>query len=380
MKVLMTTDTVGGVWSYAVTLCRALERHGVDVVLATMGATLSPGQRDAVRSCRNVHVEESTYRLEWMADPWADVAAAAEWLLRIEGATRPDVIHLNGYAHAALPWSAPTLVVAHSCVLSWWHAVHGCEAPPEWDRYRSAVAAGIGAADMLVAPTRAALDAITADTGLPAQWRVLPNGCDNEALPLGTRDGFGRYARHRTLPAPVVLAAGRLWDEAKNLRTLSAAAPLMKWPLCVAGSDLHPSGERRPLHGVNHLGVLTPAAMRRWHDRASIFVHPALYEPFGLAPLEAALARTALVLGDIATLREVWGDAAVYVAPDDAAGIADAVNRLAGDPVRLAERAEAARRRARTMTARTMAAGYAAAYHELRAGSGAPDVERFACA
>ena len=31
---------------------------------------------------------------------------------------------LNAYVHAALPFGRPVLVVAHSCVTSWWRAVH----------------------------------------------------------------------------------------------------------------------------------------------------------------------------------------------------------------------------------------------------------------
>ena len=38
--VLMTADTVGGVWTYAVELVRALAPHRVTVALATMGASL----------------------------------------------------------------------------------------------------------------------------------------------------------------------------------------------------------------------------------------------------------------------------------------------------------------------------------------------------
>ena len=36
---------------------------------------------------------------------------------------KPDIVHLNNYVHAALPFRAPKLVVGHSCVLSWWRAV-----------------------------------------------------------------------------------------------------------------------------------------------------------------------------------------------------------------------------------------------------------------
>lgn len=37
-----------------------------------------------------------------------------------------------------------------------------------------------------------------------------------------------------------------------------------------------------------------------------------IYEPFGIAPLEAALCGCTVVANDIASLREVWGDDALY--------------------------------------------------------------------
>ena len=36
-RILMTADTIGGVWSYALELAQGLARHGVEVALATMG-------------------------------------------------------------------------------------------------------------------------------------------------------------------------------------------------------------------------------------------------------------------------------------------------------------------------------------------------------
>ncbi len=65
----------------------------------------------------------SERRLEWMDDPWDDVARSGDWLLDLERKLRPDVVHLASYAHAARGFRAPTIVVAHSCVLSWWDAV-----------------------------------------------------------------------------------------------------------------------------------------------------------------------------------------------------------------------------------------------------------------
>lgn len=44
----------------------------------------------------------------------------------------------------------------------------------------------------------------------------------------------------------------------------------------------------------------------------TIYVHPALCEPFGLAVVEAAQAGCALVLSEIAPLRENWEGAALF--------------------------------------------------------------------
>ena len=103
----MTADTIGGVWTYALELIRALGTQGIEVGLATMGAALTGTQREEVRSLPEIELFESTYKLEWMEQPWRDVAAAGEWLLELEERFRPDVIHLNGYAHGALAWRAP---------------------------------------------------------------------------------------------------------------------------------------------------------------------------------------------------------------------------------------------------------------------------------
>ena len=109
---------------------------------------------------------------------------------------------------------------------------------------------------------------------------------------------------------PFILAVGRLWDEAKNVAALERVAPRLGWPVSVAGEEAHPGGGQvRPGH-VRRLGRLAPEALAPWFARASIYALPARYEPFGLSALEAALAGCALVLGDIPSLREVWGDAA----------------------------------------------------------------------
>jgi glycosyltransferase involved in cell wall biosynthesis len=365
----MTTDTVGGVWTYSLDLCQGLARHDVQVALATMGAPLTAEQRTDIERLDNVQVFESTYRLEWMSDPWEDVDCAGEWLGDLASALRPDIVHLGGYAHGALRWPAPVVVVAHSCVLSWWRAVKGEDAPAEWNTYRRRVATGLDAADLVVAPTQAMLDAVRLHYRPGSATRVIANGRDPFGFVPGVKE-------------PQVFAAGRLWDEAKNLATLDACSPDLPWPVYVAGATRHPDGrdaaDHRGCSSVRLLGSLPPWEVAQWMARASIYALPARYEPFGLSALEAALSGCALVLGDIASLREVWGDSAVYVDPGDSEALGRALRNLIGAPAARATLASRARLRASELTARRMARAYFQAYAELggQRQAGAPPPSR----
>jgi glycogen(starch) synthase len=342
VKVLLTADTVGGVWTYALELADALATRDVSVMLAAMGAPLRADQRAELHTSGVDAAFASPYALEWMENPWADVEQAGRWLLRIADEVEPDVVQLSSYAQAALPWGVPVIVVGHSDVLSWHEAVRGRPAGPEWAQYRTAVEEGLAAADLLVAPTRATLQELVRLYRPACARRVIANG---SSRPESRRE-----------KDPLVLAAGRLWDEAKNVRALVEVAPRLPWPVALAGEGA--VGE-----GVRALGRLSRAELGEQLARAAIFVEPARYEPFGLAALEAARAGCALVLGDIPSLREVWGDAALFVPPDDHGALERALLGLIGDPRSRAGLAERARWRAREYSAERMADGYVAAYH-----------------
>src|ERR671936_823141 len=106
-RILMTADAVGGVWTYALELARALRQHGIQTTLATMGPRPSRDQLDAAAEIPELEVITSDFELEWMDDPWRDVEAAGDWLLSLEARVEPAIVHLNGYAHGALRWRNP---------------------------------------------------------------------------------------------------------------------------------------------------------------------------------------------------------------------------------------------------------------------------------
>lgn len=308
MKILMTADAVGDVWTHSVELTRALPDHSF--VLAVMGPAPSDAQR--IDLAHNVRVVGLDCRLEWMSDPWEDVERAGEWLLDLERRENPDLVHLNGYAHAALPFRAPKLVAGHSCIFSWWRAVNGEDPPrPAWNRYHDEVERGLRAAGCIVAPSRTMLAALHQHYRFSIPERVIYNGRTRQPT-TGNRQ-------------PIVFCAGRLWDEAKNLRAVLEAAPRIHAPVNIAGLG----GCEGP--NVTYLGRLDRMGMIRALGEASIYLSPAVYEPFGLSILEAALAGCALVLGDIPSLREIWENSAIFVPPRDPAAVAAAVNALLRD-------------------------------------------------
>lgn len=351
-RVLMTTDTVGGVWSYSTQLAAELARHGVVVGLATVGRRPDPDQAAEAMAIPGLQLFMSDFRCEWMEDCWQDVARTGTWLLQLEERFRPDVVHLSSYCNAVEPFTAPVLVVAHSCVLSWWREVRGRDAPRETDRYRRAVMRGLRAADRVVAPTNTMLRWLRALYGpLPSTSVILNGRCPRRFRPERKKN--------------FVFACGRLWDEAKNLGALEWAAPRIAWPVEVVGPLRHPDGGTRAASNVRCRGVMSQHDVAARMARAAICAHPARYEPFGLVPLEAALSGCALVLGDTDTLREIWGDAALYVDPDEPASLVHALDRLIGSKALQRRLAQRARARALRLTARRMGEAYLRLYGEM---------------
>jgi glycogen(starch) synthase len=365
-RVLMTADTVGGVWTYAVELSRTFGTKGIEVVLATMGGLPTSGQRDEIAALPNVRLFESEFRLPWMDHPWDDVGRAGAWLLDLAQQLEPDIIHLNEPVYAALPWAGPTVAVAHSCVLSWWESVWHTSAPAQWDQYAHAMREGLQAADQVVAPSTWMLNEVRRLYDVRG-GQVIPNGRDSQGLTPEPK-------------APLIFAAGRLWDEAKNLIALEQIADELSWPIYIAGDARHPSGfEPVKTSHSRLLGRLSTEDTASWLRRAGIYAFPAKYEPFGLSVLEAALAGCAMVLSDLPTLRERWEGAAIFVAPDEHPILRLAVESLIADSGLRHTLAMRARRRALDLTPERMARGYLALYRELLARR-APYTEAQACA
>jgi glycosyltransferase involved in cell wall biosynthesis len=349
-RILMTADTVGGVWTYATGLASALAARGADMYLVSMGPRPRADQREMLS--KSVTLIESDLALEWQDPEGADLERAREFLGTVERQVEPALVHLNGYREAIFEWDAPVVVVAHSCVKSWAVACQDTTflAEQRWQHYTRLVASGLDRADAWVSPTYAFGDVVRDLYQPRPPQTVIWNGIAPARSPLGNE-------------TPLILAAGRMWDAAKNLSLLAEAARDLDWPVFVAGTTASSAGKLAC--GIEIMGELSHAELAGRMGRAAIFVSPARYEPFGLSVLEAAAAGCALVLSDIPGFHELWNGAALFFSPNDVSALRAALTDLCGDPDARASLQRAARARARRYSLSRMSAAYVRLYCSL---------------
>jgi glycosyltransferase involved in cell wall biosynthesis len=349
-RLLLTTDAVGGVWQYSVDLARALEPLGIEPVLAVLGPSPSRGQ---LRSAKGLRLIDTGLPLDWLAEDVAALNGAGAKLARLARRVGADIVQTGNAALLAEAYfEMPTVAVQHSCLASWWQAVRGTKLPSDFAWRSDLVAAGLEAADLVVAPTAAFASVTRRIYELGATPRVVHNG--RAALPLEPR-----------APHDCVFTAGRLWDEGKNLATLDEAAALLPVPVHAAGPLAGPNGAAIAFETVHALDELDEAGIATWLSARPVFVSTALYEPFGLAVLEAAAAGCPLVLSDIPTFRELWDGAALFVPARDSKGFARAIGDLVGDDGARDSLGRAARRRAARYAPAATADAMATLYLDL---------------
>ena len=171
--------------------------------------------------------------------------------------------------------------------------------------------------------------------------------------------GFGAThaatAPDREWTHPRFLFVGIDWERKGGPQVLSAFSRVRQ---VHPDATLEVVGGHPPLRapGVNAHGVLSRvddrdrALILELFARATCFVMPSLIEPFGIAYVEAASAGIASIGSSMGGPRDVIGqDGGIVVAPDDEAGLVDAMRRLA-DPDTARRMGQAARERSKIYT------------------------------
>ena len=326
MHVLVTSDTLSGVWTYTRELVTGLVARGVRVTLVSFGDIPLSHQTAWMDGLRGLQYRPTGFGLDWMQEREQDVPESAAFLTALIHELKPDVLHLNQLCYGNLKIRVPRIVVAHGDLVSWWKAVHGHEPNgSRWvQRYRQVVTEGICNASVLVAPTVWMLDSVRASYSRARCERVIYNGRNPIFFnPFASKDHS-------------ILAVGRLVDAGKQVSLLTQHEhPLT---VCIVGSDDPVRTPQVPIRAevkvstgdlrVALKGPQTDAQLRALYSRAAIYVATSRYEPFGMATLEAALSRCAIIANDIPPLRELWGDSALYFSANDAESLAAVIKRL----------------------------------------------------
>ncbi|HET6317713.1 MAG TPA: glycosyltransferase [Chloroflexota bacterium] len=342
--VLLTTDQVGGVRDFCSTLRDALDAR--TTVLA-LGGTQPKQDADVLWA---------PLKLEWMQESAADVQRTREQVAEVVRERRIDVVHANQFAAACVDVDVPVVLTLHSDVLSWRRHVLGAEGvPAEWRDYVDLVREALGRANRVVAVSGFLADQVRELYGCDRQIEVVYNGWPAAPRTTQRRD--------------ITLLAGRIWDSAKNIQLAAHAA--LGWDagaVYVAGDQHHPeTGDAMPLQmPLKQLGFLEHRNLQEWLGRATIYLSPARYDPFGLLPLQAALSGAALLLSDIPSYRELWNGAARFFRSDDSDDLRQNWQALLAQPMerqRLADRARA--RATRVYSALRMAAEYTRLYESV---------------
>jgi glycogen(starch) synthase len=361
MHVLITSDTVGGVWTYTQELVTGLIQAGHRVTLVSFGKLPVLHQTTWMQTLPRLEYHPTEYRLEWMEVAERDIEDSRRYLEMLVKDVCPDVLHFSQYCYGDIAVGVPKIVVAHSDIVSWWVAVHGREPDDSpWIRhYREMVTNGLRGADVVVAPSQWMLDRVATHYLVPAHGIVIHNG--------RSRELFDPEAPKEDL----VISVGRVWDAAKHISLLLEHE--QEAPVRIVGWEKEPGKEagmkvRQIPKNVELVGPKSQAELRQMYSTAAIYAATSRYEPFGLSALEAALSRCALVMNDNPVFRELWADRAVYFKKDDPEDLARVIAELRSDPAIQASYADRAYMRAcDKFTAAQMVAEYEKVYSETAA-------------
>lgn len=332
LSFLFTTDCVGGVFTQTMALARDFIWRGAIVIVGTIGPQPRADQIAEI-AATGAEWAPLAGALDWMARDENDVADTAQGIADFARRRRVTSVHLHAPAYAAFGFDWPHVAACHSCHATWWAAVHPGEAIPDDLAWRARLTGtGLARARDTIAPSHSFAAALAEQYRLDRMPVAIPNGAEPDSLPpVKIRHG--------------AVAAGRFWDPAKNLDGLRTVAEQLTQDLVALGPLPDAVLPTSPLRLKTH-GAVPRNTVRERFAAAQVFVSSALYEPFGLAALEAAQAGLALVLSDIPAHRENWDGVAIFRDPRDTDGLVRVINQLFANPDEAEERGLCAQERA----------------------------------
>lgn len=225
---------------------------------------------------------------------------------------------------------------------------------PEWhpneavEYFRSHFRRNIGRADQIIVISDFIRDTAIAEFGFRAdQVTTIHLGYDRELFHPRAADRLAALKQSYQLPERFMLYVGSIEPRKNLVRLLKAYRQLpaslrSEVKLVLAGFRGWDNAEVMVLldsmqQDVTYLGYVAEAELAGLYNLAEFFVYPALYEGFGLPPLEAMASGCPVVVSRVASLPEVCGDAAAYIDPLQIDDISETLLHLCGNRTKLQE-------------------------------------------
>lgn len=268
--------------------------------------------------------------------------AGYPWAARAVGA---GVAHVPYFASPLIP-TLPTVVTVHDLIPLLLPAYRSSALVRNYMRL---VAWSARRAALVLTDAVAAQGDIIRHLGIPAERvRAIPLAASPIYRPVEDGAALAAVRARYDLPDSYLLYLGGGFDQRRNLGTLfralaearrresSLPALALAGALPTADTLLTPDPRRLAAQaglaeGVRFLGRVQEADKPALYSAATVFLFPSRYEGFGLTLLEALACGTPAVAANATSLPEVGGPGALLVDPDDVAGWAEAIVRLASD-------------------------------------------------
>lgn len=349
----------GGSGTYIVELTRALHDLGRPLVGLAASHPDAPSPRDL--GLPAIPVRRSRLPRRALYEAWN----------RLERPLAESITPGAGVAHATT-WAVPGTRLPLAVTV---HDLAFLRAPEHFTRhgaayFERALARTRESADRVIVPSRATADDCVA-AGIPAsRITVIPHGV--RTLPVSDEDVAAFRAAHG-LSRDYVLWTGTR-EPRKNLPGLlrafdRVAAERPDVDLVLVGPEGWGQAEETDRLAaslgdrVRVTGRLSDEDLAAAYAGARAFVFPSLWEGFGLPVLEAMAYGAPVVTSWGTCMEEVCGDAGLLADPEDASGLARAIERALGDEHD--DLARAGRARAARFTWEACAVTHAEVYEEL---------------
>ncbi len=160
--------------------------------------------------------------------------------------------------------------------------------------------------------------------------------------PIVTKN-LSTNSAERPWPEPYLLAVGEIQPRKNFINLVKALALLtdLKIHLYIAGSIQDEAEHQRLMEVIKakglesrvHIGgYVTDAQLQGLYQHAEMLVFPSFYEGFGIPILEAFAHDIPVVTGQVASMPEAGGDAAVYVDSNSPESISTGIEKILADP------------------------------------------------